>query len=230
MQEYRSVETVVTPESQASASNAALGRFSLIVIFAVTVLLIWGMSLDQKRVALAFLCGTAFAAFLVIFVVLVLSGQLAAIIINGQKERTKREHDRMQYWLYMREAPQMTVFEPEQVEESRNFLPTANFVAARSEANPFLQVAAYEFILQLFEDGENPGEKVIDRDKILGEGTKRPGQIQNTKKPREEVVNLLLELGVVTVNEWNMLVYNERQYPTLRDVHQTIMANVPGGR
>lgn len=229
MREYDSVE-VSSPQTQASTSNDTLGKFSLLTILLVTILLIGGMIADKQRVALAFICGVSFFTVFGGMVIFVLSGQLASIIINFQKEKTVRLRDRMQYELYAQPAQQITLVQPEQL--TANVADTevdrivdkkaSNFVPAVPSVEEGIKIASYEFIYNLFENGS------LNPTKVLPEDSRSPGQIQH-KKPRPEVVEYLLALGMVRVGENRMLFYNYTRYPTLREAQRAIKHGVREG-
>lgn len=222
MKQFESIETqnVAAPQPRVSYDSLGLGQFALGIGFLFTVFMVTGMIVDQKSVTLAFLCGTLFLAFLVVLVVLSVSGQLAAIVINGQNERTKQEYNRMQYSLYMREPAQLEMGTLPQLEESPQ---QRNFIPARPQADERIKVSAYEFINNLYLDEVPDPERVLPK-----EHHSRPGQIQWTK-PKKDVLEYLLALGVIREGEGRMLFLNF-EYDTLRKAKLAIKHNIPVGR
>lgn len=225
MKEFDSLETT-SPQSQSSTSGDTLGKFSLLTITLVTVLLIGGMIADKQRVAMAFICGVSFFSLFGGMVILVLSGQLASMINNFQREKTVRLRDEMQFKLYVQPTQQISVVQPEQLPDmERDKIVDKNkpyFVPAVPSVEEGIKIASYEFIYNLFEGGALNGTKV------LPEGSKSPGQIQH-KKPRPEVVEYLLALGMVSVGENRMLFYNYTRYPTLVEAQRAIKHGVREG-
>lgn len=212
---------VTNAQAQASASRETLGKFALLTVFLVTVLLIGGMIADRQRVAMAFICGVSFFSLFGGMVIFVLSGQLASIVINHQNQRTVRIFNEMQYALYDRSAPQIEVVEPAKLADLRPSLPS--FVPAVPKVGEHLKISTYEFVMGLYKDG------APDPERILPEGSKRPGQVQ-AKKPRIEVVDYLLALGMIRIDEeTRMMFFNVDRYPTLRECQNSIKHGVPVG-
>lgn len=222
---------VTSPQGQASTSNDTLGKFSLLTILLVTVLLIGGMIADKQRVALAFICGVTFFTVFGGMVIFVLSGQLASIIINHQKERTVRLRDRMQYEIYSQPSEQISLVQPQRLEDRSEIVEKGEidtpqlhptFVPAVPSVEEGIKITSYEFVYNLYEGGSlNPA-------KVLPEGSKSPGQIQY-KKPRPEVVDYLLALGMIKVGDNKMLFFNYKLYPTLREAQRAIKHGVREG-
>lgn len=225
MNQYDAMEVQATnAKAQASASSDTLGKFALLTILLVTIMLIGGMIADKQKVTMAFICGVGFFTVFGGMVIFILSGQMAAMIINHQNQRTVRMFNTMQFQLYAKDAPRIVEknVETPMLEDVRPSLP--GFIPAVPLVSDQLKLSCYDFIVGLFgEDGApNP-------EKILGEDSKRPGQIQ-AKKPRPEVVEYLLGLGIVTVEpKTNMLFFKVKEYPTLRECQQAIRHNTPGG-
>lgn len=214
-------ETVeaIAPQAQASLSSDSLAKFALLTVFAVTVLLIGGMIADRQRVLMAFICGTLFFSVFGGIVILVLSGQLGAMVINYQNQRTMRLHDERQFLLY--QQPQVTVVEPLRVEERSVVKGLPNFVPAVPAVAEDVKLSSYGFVVGLFKDGQTNPERV------LPEGSKSPGQVQ-AKKPKPEVVEYLLGLGMIRVDvKSRMMFFNVRDFPTLREAQQAIKHGIP---
>lgn len=222
MDRYDAMEAQVTnAQAQASASSGTLGKFSLLIIFLFTVLLIGGMIADKQRVALAFICGVSFFTVFGGMVIFVLSGQLAAMVINYQNQKTVRMFNTMQFSLYDRAVPQVELVQPDLLPEQAQSLP--RFVPAVPQADEQLKLSAYDFVLGLFNNGQP------DPERILPEGSNAPGQVQ-AKKPRPEVVEYLLGLGMISVNSKSrMLFFNVQKYSTLRKCQQAIKHGMPIG-
>lgn len=210
---------VTSAQAQASASSETLGKFALLTVFLVTVLLIGGMIADKQRVALAFICGVSFFTLFGGMVIFILSGQLAAMVINHQNQRTVRMFNEMQFELYSKPAPLIEVEDVEQprLEDLGPSLP--KFVPAVPKVDDQLKLSAYDFVLKLFKEGQPDPEKILPKD------SKSPGQIQ-AKKPRPEVVEYLLALGMVSLNERKMMVFNVDTYPTQRDAQNAIRSGI----
>lgn len=195
------------------------GNFPIAVVFAATCIIIWGMIADNQRVALAITCGIAFFSFLVVMVMLVQTGQLVAAYHIYQKEKTLREQNKMQYELLVREPLQITA---EGEKGETNYAPIApNFVPARPNVSEEVKVAAYAWVMPLFKDGS------LDTEKVLGAGTRSPGQVQ-AKKPAPEVLEYLLGLEVVSGGgKGEMLFFNAKAYDSLRKCQQAIKYGLP---
>lgn len=217
-------EQVVNAQAQASISSETLGKFALRSILYVTILLIGGMIADKQKVTLAFLSGITFFIFFGGAVILVLSGQLAVMFLGYQREKTVRDFNMMQYQLYQASPPRLETVkavEKQLLPEPRPSLPS--FIPAVPAVDERLKLSCYNFVLGLFKDG------TIDREKVLGEDTKKPGQIQG-KKPAPEVVEYLLSLDMIWIDEkTKMPFYNESKYPTQREAQQAIKHGIPGG-
>lgn len=201
----------------------ALDIFSLSVVFLVTVILIVGMIVDRKSVTLSIVCGIGFFAVFGGFVISILSGQLTEMVINHQNQKTVRIFNKMQFELYQQEAPQLVTELPQLVAEVPQMAQIPSFVPAVPKVGEHLKISTYEFVMGLYKDG------APDPERILPEGSKRPGQVQ-AKKPRPEVVDYLLALGMVRIDEeTRMMFFNVNKYPTLRECQQSIKHGVPVG-
>lgn len=201
-------------------SNSHLGplvRFSLTIVFAVTVLLIGGLIADKQSTTLAVVSGTLFFTLFGGFVILVLSGQLTRIHETHEKEQTVRQRDRMSFSLVT--APQLPV-QPEvrEVMAETPALPTNTFVPAVPEGREGVKIAAYDFIYALFENGT---EGKPDPKRVLPKESKAPGKIQYSK-PKPEVLEYLMGLDMVRMDEGKMIFYNEPDFPTLVEAKRTI--------
>ena len=166
-----------------SHTDTGTGKFALAVVFAATCVLIGGMILDNQRVALALICGIGFFTFLVILVLLVLTGQLASAYRYYESERTIRHQVRLQYEMYVREAHAPSLIE-EEVESQAILLNTykgAAFVPARPAPSEQMKVDAYAWVMRLFKNG------MPDPERILSKESRSPGQVQ-AKKPSAEVL------------------------------------------
>lgn len=218
MKEYDSLETV-TPQSQASTSNHQLGTFSIVIGFLVTVFLVGALIADHNSVTTTVVGGLVFFTLFAAMVLLVSSGQLASILINHQKETTVRLRDRQQYSLYLQPQGHITLVEPEQIEEQSVL--AHRFIPAVPTVEDGVKIACYDFIYGLFKDG------APDPDRILGKDTKSPYQIQ-AKKPRPEVLEYLMSLGMVWSNERKMLFFDTDRYPTLVEAQRAVKFGVRG--
>lgn len=217
----QSVETT-TAQAQSSVSSEAIAKFSFLTAFCMAIVLIIGLVLDWKQVALAFVVGAVFFLGFGVFVVLVLSGQLAAIVNNYFVQKTIQRRDVMQFQLYFQPAPQLEDAERPNLPDLRPSLPS--FVPAVPSADEGIKIAAYDFVYQLFKEGRP------DPERILGPETKRPYQIQ-FKNPRPEVLDYLLSLGMVSRHpQTRNLLFNVTDCPTLREAQQAIKHGVPLGK
>lgn len=206
MKEYDSLETVSSP-----SASSGIGKFALLTVTLVTAMLIVGMIADHQRVALALVCGLVFFSLFGGLVILAETGQLATIIVSGQREKTTRIRDRMQYSLYVQPAVEQPAFEL--VEPAQ--LPDQRFIPAIPNADEGVKIASYDFVYNLYSGG------AIDETRVLPKESKSPGQIQ-FKKPRGEVVEYLLSLGMVRVGENRMLFFDYIRYPTLVEAKRAI--------
>src|SRR5262245_27061125 len=166
----------------------SLGKFSLLTVFLVTVLLVGGLIVDKQAVTLAFVCGVSFFVLFGGLVILTLSGQLVRLIEIHQKERTVRLRDELHFSLYepvalpkVEVVPVMALPEPPTAPEGARFIPAVPLVEEH------IKVSAYEFINNLYENG------AINPKRVLPETSKSPNQIQ-LRKPRPEVLEYLLSL------------------------------------
>lgn len=217
--------------SPSQMTGDSLGKFSLLTVSVVTVLLTAGLIADRQKVTLALICGLTFFTLFGGMVIVVLSGQLTAIIVNHQKERRLRIRDQLHFSLYqpVLPAPIMTPQLPEVGDtmgergeinyDPLSYPPPPHFVPAVPAVGDNIKVSAYEFVNNLFVDGS------IDSKRVLPEGSRSPGQIQ-LKKPRPEVLEYLLSLGMVKTNEQRMLFFNVEQFPTLVHAKRAIKIGV----
>lgn len=204
----------------ASHVDTGTGRFALSIVFAATCVLIGGMILDSQKVTLALTCGIAFFSFLVVLVLLVQTGQLASIVKHYESEKTLREQVRIQYELYVREAPQLPAPAPEPPTQPQAIL-LNTYIPARPTPSEQVQVEAYAWVLALFKAG------VPDPEKILPDTSRSPDQVQ-AKKPRPEVLEYLLSLEILRGGgKGEMLFFNQKVYSSLRVCQQAIKYGVP---
>jgi len=208
--EYETAEAIRQPRSY----GPNMGPFALSTVVLMTLLLIVGMVIDKQRVGLAVICGVGFFSLFGGMVILVLSGQLTEIVKNQQDQVTIRLHDERQFLLLRQEVkvaelPQLATEVPQ--------LPT--FVPAVPTVADEVKLSCYDFVVSLFKDGRP------DPERILPEGSKRPGQVQMSK-PRAEVVAYLSALGMIRTDpQTRMLFFNVKDYPTLREAQQAIKHN-----
>lgn len=195
-------------EELEGSHQKSLVQFSLTIVFAVTVLLIGGLIADRQRASLAVLCGTTFFALFGGFVILVLSGHLTRLHATKEREKTVRERDRIRLHLYT--APQIGVVE-ERGEMVTPITARTTFVPAVPAGSEGVKIAAYNFIYTLFEHGEQGRP---DPKRVLDEETRSPNRIQ-LRKPREEVLDYLMGLGMVWEDENKVLFYNRKDFSTL---------------
>lgn len=193
------------------AEIALLGRFAFTITFLVMLLLISGMIADHNSATIALLCGVSFFFFFGCLVLLALSGQLARIHGDYQKEKTTRHYQQLYFSVNSLELPSLPAPRDERV-----FMPPdSHFIPAVPAVDDGLKLAAYDFVYALFSDG------APDPKRILSEESKSPGQIQ-FKKPRPEVVEYLLALDIVRVGANKMLFFNTAQFPTLVEAGRMI--------
>lgn len=220
--EYQSVEAEHVPKAPASVGGESLARFALTTGFLMAILLIVGLVIDKQRVALAFICGTAFFTLFGGGVIALLSGQLTSMVAVWQVQKTVRLQELTQLQMAQTMAPApptIEVVRPLELPAPEKALP--NFVSAVPQVSEVVKADSYSFVYKLYKDGK------LDPERVLGENTKAPGKIQ-LKKERPEVMEYLKALRIVIEDEsTRMIYYNAKEYPTWLDCRLAIRIGKP---